>query len=70
MSTMRELSLQRRSSLLLNVHALHFGILNRQESCWELGFGIGSLPCRSHLITANLKVLAMTPCLENGKEVP
>lgn len=32
--------------------------------------GFGSLPCRSHLIMTNLKVLAMTLCLENEKEVP
>lgn len=64
------MSLEGRSSLLLNVHALHFGILSRRNlaGSWSLGFG--SLPCRSHLIMTNLKVLATTLCLENEREVP
>lgn len=47
--------------LLFPVHAA--GILNRQESRCQLRFGL--LPCRSHLIMINLKVLAMTLYLGN-----
>ena len=47
---------QKLLSSLLNVHALHSGILNKQESGLEReSGGSGSLPCRSHLIMTNFK---------------
>lgn len=56
------------SSLMFMHYILEYSKGRNLAGSWSLGFGF--LPCRSHLITANLKVLAMTPCLENGKEVP
>lgn len=56
------------SSLVFMHYILEYSIGRNLAGSWSLGFG--SLPCRSHLIMANLKVLAMTLCLENEKEVP
>lgn len=56
------------SSLMFMHYILEYSIGRNLAGSWSSGFG--SLPCRSHLIMTNLKVLAMTLCLENEKEVP
>lgn len=60
MSTMTELCLRGEalSSLMFMHYILEYSVDGNLAGSWSLGFG--SLSCRSHLIMANLKVLATT----------